>query len=363
MSRSGRGPAARSSARAARSCRAVAARQEEVLVHHLVHERVGEPVPAALAARRGRLDQVRLDQLVEAALDVGRVGRHLAQQRLVELRADNRGLLEQAPGVAGEPVDPGEQQALQRGRHVHHLALRRARPARALAQEHPLAHEGADDLLDEERVAARPGWPRSPRAGPGIAAEGPEQAAHQRPALHRREGAETEDRLIGPGDRERGGVGAVGQQEHQRPARKVIGHVAQQVERGGVGPVEVLHHDQQRILARRAARPGCARPGRSGAAAAPAPRRRAAPPRPRARSSAPVRSRPPPRPSRRGRGDRRPASAGRPPASPPGPPRRPRGTARRTPRRSARRATSTRPGAPPCRAAGPRPPGGPAAPR
>ena len=46
------------------------------------------------------------------------------RSELVELGPEDGGLLQQAPGFGGQPVDAGEEQPLQRGWHVHRLARR-----------------------------------------------------------------------------------------------------------------------------------------------------------------------------------------------------------------------------------------------
>ena len=131
--------------------------KQQVLVHHLVHERVREPVAVALAARvrPAGSDRLRRGGRAPASARVA-IGRNGTEQRFVEHYPEHRRLLEQAPGVGGKPVDAGEEQPVQRGRNVHRLAGRRARPAIALANEHALAHQAPDDLLDEQRIAPGP---------------------------------------------------------------------------------------------------------------------------------------------------------------------------------------------------------------
>ena len=145
------------------------ARKQEILVHHLVHERVREPVAVALAAVPDLLDQIGLDEAVERGLGgLSHRSQCAQEQRLVEHHPQHGRLLQQAPGVGGKPVDAGEQQPVQRGRNVHRLAGRRARPAIALANEHALAHQAADDLLDEQRIAAGPRGDEILELGEGV---------------------------------------------------------------------------------------------------------------------------------------------------------------------------------------------------
>ena len=137
---------------------------------------------------------------------------------------------------------------MQRGRNVHRLASRRARPAIALANEHALAHQAADDLLDEQRIA--PGARRDEMLdlGEGVPVHRAEQTAHERPRLVGGERGEPDDGLRGPGDQRRARVGAMREQHHQAPVRQMVDDVSQQVHRGSVGPVEILHDDQKRLL-------------------------------------------------------------------------------------------------------------------
>jgi hypothetical protein len=102
------------------------------------------------------LDEIGCDEPLEPALTSVGVSRDGAQQDLVELGPDDRGVLQQAPGSGGQPVDAGEEQPLQSGRHVHRLAGRQARPGIALTGEYALPHQAPDDLLDEERIAPGP---------------------------------------------------------------------------------------------------------------------------------------------------------------------------------------------------------------
>ena len=122
--------------------------KEDILVHDLVHERVREPVPAALAAVADLLDQIGLDEAADPASLASRSRRNCAQERLFELRTQHCGLLEQAPRHAGKLVDAGQQQSLQRRRNINGLASRRCTPS---------------DRLDGRDILYPAGYGRSPQ--------------------------------------------------------------------------------------------------------------------------------------------------------------------------------------------------------
>ena len=153
------------------------ARQQEILVDHLVHQRVREPIAASLAPVPDCLDEIGLDEPVERRLEGPGLGRNGTQERLVEHRPEHGRLLEQPPRIGGQPVDAREQQPVKRRRHVHCLAGRGARPAIALAHEHALAHQAADDLLDEEWIAAGPRGDEILKLRRGASTEAPNRPA------------------------------------------------------------------------------------------------------------------------------------------------------------------------------------------
>ena len=68
-------------------------------------------------------------------------------------------------------------------------------------------------------------------------------------------------------------VGPVREEQHQRPVRQLIDHMAQEIHRGRIGPVEILDEDEQRLLLEAPLDQGARRPARSGAGAARARRR------------------------------------------------------------------------------------------
>ena len=70
-----------------------AARQQEILIDHLVHEGMSEAVSRSIASGSGRLDQIGLDQGTERERGSGWIIHDVPEQRLLELRAQYRRLL------------------------------------------------------------------------------------------------------------------------------------------------------------------------------------------------------------------------------------------------------------------------------
>src|SRR5262249_9418135 len=118
------------------------------------NERVREPVPASIAPLALGPDQIPLDERTERLLEGPRPGRDLAQQRLVEDRAEYRSFLEQAPGVGGQAGDARAHQTRAGWPYVQRLGGVGTRPAITPPHERALADQAPNDLLDEERIAA-----------------------------------------------------------------------------------------------------------------------------------------------------------------------------------------------------------------
>jgi hypothetical protein len=81
-----------------------------------------------------------------------------------------------------------------------------------------------------------------------VAERGAEQPGDQLAHLSRGERGELDDRLRRPGHERRPRLGPVREQKHQRPVSELIGHVAQQIHRRGVRPVQVLDEDHQGLV-------------------------------------------------------------------------------------------------------------------
>ena len=298
--------------RPTRSCSSVRRAQQEVLIDHLVHERVGEPVALAPRAQCpagwSRSASTRRSSAAPAARRVRRDG---AQERLVEGRPEHGA----PPGAgaarsAGSRSTRGEQQPVERWT---------ARPPPRTPPVHaqrspsrtstPLPTRLRNDLLDEERIAAGPvGDEVLELRRARRRATAPNSPLDQRARLLRRERAEPDDRLRRARHCAGGALRPMREQEHQRPVRQVIDA------RGAAGPTEAVSA-QCRSSTTMSSGPCCRRRSISVRAASAIWRwscsgsmSRAVPPPPRARSSAPARWPPPPRPARPAPGARRSAS-------------------------------------------------------
>jgi hypothetical protein len=207
--------------------------------------------PEREPARRKLLDHPAGDRLLERRPQLGLV--HGTQNVEVELGAGGRRQLEQVGG--------GRPQARQPPRHDLAHALRRREVVERAAQPHGVAlAEAAPQLADQERVAARQlGDPVSQLGRGLLVARG---AAHELGDLVGGEATESQpDDVVGAakvGERLRQRLLHVGlrvakgrHHEQSRPPRGPR-QVAQQAERGGVGPVGVLEHKQHGVVAARA---------------------------------------------------------------------------------------------------------------
>jgi hypothetical protein len=175
-----------------------------------------------------------------------RLGGHGGEDRLGERPSDHRGHLERRLLPLGKPVDTGGRRRLHGGRHPH-VAQRAREPGGAgCTVEGPILHQGAHQLLDEERIAAGALDDVGQQGGEGRV--GPEEIAQE---LADRAGPQGGDRklavirLTHPVRRElRPEVG-----QHQRPSPGVqVDQVAQEGGALWVEPVEVLDQQEQRFL-------------------------------------------------------------------------------------------------------------------
>ena len=208
----------------------------------LVREPVGQP------ARRKLLDHAARDRLVQRGQQLG-VG-HRAQHVELELGARRRRQLQQVGGrrpQAGQPSRHDLAHALRR----RELLQRPGEPDVAAGDLDGVAvDQAAPQLADQERVAVRQVGDRARQLGL-VAAR---HAAHELGHLVPGQAAEAQPHdLFGAaqvGEQLRQRVGQVGlgvaERGHQQQARAPAGarQVPQQAERGGVGPVRVLEHEQ-----------------------------------------------------------------------------------------------------------------------
>ena len=336
------------------------------------HAGAGGVQAPALAGQQRRVGRLARELVAEAEPAVARVrDQHLVRHRLAQRRGEVRELdqLGEQLVVHARARDRGGAHRLLAGRPergdppVEHVADRRRQRLRVAVAG------GGEQLLGQERVAARAA---GDLGGGGGIGRGAEDRRQQVADLDRRERRELQPpRARGAADlREPGAqsgpprhlVAAVGGDEQDPLVPERPGQEAGEVERRAVGPVDVLEHEHERRGGRRLGEQvvdlteqpragrvvGPAAVGRAArrpASAAPARRRRRRAGGPRRARAARAPGRAGPR-SRPGRAPSRP-SARRRRRSPPAPrarargprARRPGGSCRRPPRR--RRAPST----------------------
>ena len=223
---------------------------EEVLIEHLLDERVLEPVPQARRVTSDFSEQPSVHQPVEARLDTKRISRHRAEQRFVEDRPEHGRLLDEAPLVGRQAIESREKERLERDRYLDRRTVRPARPPVPVPREHTVGDEAAHDFLHVERVASHAR--HDPRAEPrrDHARRDAEEAGEERLRLGVGERRQADDRVRGAAWRERPvtRLGPQRRQEHEGPIVEPIHDLAQQLHRGRVRPLEILDHEYERDL-------------------------------------------------------------------------------------------------------------------
>jgi hypothetical protein len=227
-------------------------------------ELLGEPRVQllALAGQQRRVDRLRQQRMAEAEAAARLVGHEDAvldrpAQRLAHdtLRQRRHGAEQRVPDVASCGCGQA-QQAPRRGVEPGHtLQQQVAQTARQLAAPVP----GGEELLGEEGIAVGAGDDRlRQRRRQGSIGAGREQRRQllvlERTELQHQRGAGAPDAVGEPAHALCRGelVRAVGRQQQDRPVVEVVGEEDDEVERGGVGPVQVLEHQQQRCGGRAA---------------------------------------------------------------------------------------------------------------
>lgn len=214
----------------------------------VAHQGVGEGVPGCVpltdqAGRDGMVEDV--DHLVH--LGAGRGG----QQQRVELPADHRRREQGLPGRPGQPGEPGQHDV--------------ADPTGNLVGRPVVAGPPADQLGDEEGIAVGP-RPDLPGPGVQVGVDAPRgrvagRRGEQGPDIVGGQAGQLQADGVAPGQHlAQRGQGR--RRVHDRPTGdhdrhpgilEPVDDVGQQRERRRVGPVRIVHHDQQR--ARRGRRP------------------------------------------------------------------------------------------------------------
>lgn len=221
---------------------------EKVVVDHLVEQRLHEAVGLGRprAARRRLLDDLRVAKSLEAGFDPGRIGGNGGKQVRIETRPDDGGAMDEAPHLLRQPIDAREHHRLDADGNVDaRLALAHL-PARLLAPEDIEIDEAADDLLDEERIAA--GACEDPVAEvlrqASLAEEGRKEAlaigGRERPEPKRGDAGARRCQALGAA------IGALRGDEHQRRPLQPVEHEAQCLERGRVRPMQILDDKEER---------------------------------------------------------------------------------------------------------------------
>ena len=244
------------------------ARRQDALVERLAGQRVDEADARAvpLGLQQVRLDRPLHDRQHRLLVEL----RHLRPERERHLLPDHGRDRQRLPRRLAEARDPP----------VDHLAEQRRHDDAVERGERPAVVVRPEQRLLLQRRAAvrwrRRGCPR--RAAPGRR-RGDPRPRRAKPIARGDEGAQgvlvepaqveplplrladQRRHLLGEGMTRRQLVDPVGRQQQERPVPQVGTDVAQEVDAGRVGPVEVLEEDEGRDEWRRA-RPGIAAPRR-----------------------------------------------------------------------------------------------------
>jgi hypothetical protein len=203
-------------------------------VDRLGQQRVAETEAARCLHRHQHAMLHRLPQRL-AHLGLGQ-RRHRAEQWVAHVAAGGRGQPQHALGRRVEP----------RGALQQHLA-------QATRQRAALVAGGGQQLLGEERVALGAGddLVRQRRRRQGVGASRQQRGqllTLERAELDRQRRARAPHAIRQPAHALGRGefVRAVGRQQQDPPVAQVVGEEDDQVQRGGIGPVQVLEHQQHR---------------------------------------------------------------------------------------------------------------------
>jgi hypothetical protein len=203
-------------------------------------------------------DEVVADQLPDAGGQVGRGGHGVQGLDVApaELLADHGRRLDHGSAVGAEPVQPGQQQGVDRRRHRPGqalgglLGLQLQGPAAVGRPQPPLVSEVVDQLLDQQREAL----------GPLVDVDldrlvdaASQQVHHQLLALPLGQGGEQERDGVGlaarPVGTARKQLVGTGHAEQDERGVGELGHVLDGVEQDRVGPLEVVDDQHQRPAA------------------------------------------------------------------------------------------------------------------
>ena len=102
--------------------------QQQVLIDDVLEQRLGEAVLRLEPRTWLLVDELGIEQEFEVAAHPRRVTRDRAQERGIEAQADHGGLLDERARRARQPIDPGEQNALDVERNFGRPVIRERSP-------------------------------------------------------------------------------------------------------------------------------------------------------------------------------------------------------------------------------------------
>lgn len=123
---------------------------EQVLIDHVVEQRLRE----SEARSRRLVDELGVAQQIERGRKLGGPAGDATQGFDLEGRSDDRGLLENLASGARQPIEPRQEEGLDARRNLDLPVARDLPPSRAVADKLAVLDQAADDLLDEQGIAA-----------------------------------------------------------------------------------------------------------------------------------------------------------------------------------------------------------------
>ena len=203
--------------------------RQEAVVGHFLREGVLDDVDRVLAGTL--VQELEPPQLLDGGLEARRVVPHAAEQAARRLATDHGRRLQEALGAGGQAIDPRHDDAVDGVGDDPGLRS--------------VLDDRARQLLQEERVALR--------LGQDFLRDGARQRAvarhriHELRALARRQRPERDLGGVRPVHPRRAEAGARGGEEAEARARHALDERLEELLRRAVDPVQVLHHQQQRL--------------------------------------------------------------------------------------------------------------------
>ena len=218
---------------------------EETAVRHLLRQRVLERVLriGKEACLVQKLRGLQKRELSAHAL-LGLIGDGVEQNER-DVLSDDSGRLQQLLLRRWEPVNPGGQDRLDRGRNLNIVECLGEAIGPALTHQGLRLYEGPHALFQKERVAIRPLDEQCPQRGqPGVGAE-----EHLQEILgpFARERIDAELRVVGPVAPGVLVLGAIGDEEQETGGREPVDQAVEPRLGLGVDPVQILEDQEQRL--------------------------------------------------------------------------------------------------------------------